>query len=139
MTRARIPAVAAALLAAACGGGAPSAPSPTSPPVVLTAASFDSVVLASQLPCLVEFYHPSCSHCQAMASTVNRLASDFAGRALVGTVNVQEQGALTQSYGVTAVPTFVFFQHGREVPPRQLGTTSYQALAGRLNALITAR
>jgi thioredoxin 1 len=74
-----------------------------------------------------------------MGPIVTRLATDFSGRALVGTVNTLEQGALTQSWGVTGVPTFVFFKNGQEVPPRQVGSTSYENLAGRLDALVAAR
>ncbi len=74
-----------------------------------------------------------------MGPIVTRLAADFSGRALVGTVNTLEQGELTHSWGVTGVPTFVFFKDGHEVPPRQVGTTSYEALAERLNALIASR
>jgi thioredoxin 1 len=72
-----------------------------------------------------------------MVPIVTRLASDFDGRALVGTVDVGAQPTLTRTYGVTGVPTFVFFKHGHEVS-RQVGTTSYQDLAAKLNALLAA-
>lgn len=70
-----------------------------------------------------------------MGPIVTRLASDFEGRALVGQVNVVEQAALTRAYGVTATPTFVYFKGGREVG-RQVGTTTYDDLAGKLQALV---
>ncbi len=72
-----------------------------------------------------------------MGPIVSRLAVDFRGRCTVGQVNVLEQGLLAQRYGVTAVPTFVFFKDGREVR-RQAGTTTYEDLAGKLEALIAA-
>ncbi len=70
-----------------------------------------------------------------MVPIVTRLAADFEGRALVGTVDVSVQGALSHEYGVTAVPTFVLFESGSEVS-RQVGTTSYEDLAAKLAALI---
>ncbi len=73
-----------------------------------------------------------------MVPIVTRLAADFDGRALVGTVDVVVQGGLSNEYGITAVPTFVFFKDGRELS-RQVGTTSYEDLAGKLEALATAR
>jgi thioredoxin 1 len=73
-----------------------------------------------------------------MVPIVTRLAGDFAGRALVATVDVTTQGALSNAYSVRAVPTFVFFKDGREVS-RQEGTTSYQDLAGKLQALLDGR
>lgn len=72
-----------------------------------------------------------------MGPIVTRLATDFDGRALVGQVNVLEQGALARSYGVSATPTFVYFKGGREVG-RQVGQTTYEDLAGRLQALLAS-
>jgi thioredoxin 1 len=72
-----------------------------------------------------------------MVPIVTQLATDFDGRALVGTVNVDNQGSLTRAYGITSVPTFVFFKNGREVS-RQSGTTTYADLAGKLQALLAA-
>jgi thioredoxin 1 len=72
-----------------------------------------------------------------MVPIVTQLASDFDGRALVGTVDVNTQAALTRDYGVTSVPTFVFFKNGREVS-RQSGTTTYEDLAAKLQALLAS-
>jgi thioredoxin 1 len=73
-----------------------------------------------------------------MVPIVTKLATDFDGRALVGTVDVNTQGGLTRAYGVGAVPTFVFFDNGREVS-RQSGSTTYDDLAGKLQALVATR
>jgi thioredoxin 1 len=72
-----------------------------------------------------------------MVPIVTQLASDFDGRALVGTVDVNAQGGLSRTYGITVVPTFVFFKNGREVS-RQTGTTTYEDLAGKLQALLAS-
>jgi thioredoxin 1 len=70
-----------------------------------------------------------------MVPIVTQLARNFDGRALVGAVDVTTQGGLALDYGVNAVPTFVFFKQGREVS-RQVGTTTYADLAGKLQALL---
>ena len=70
-----------------------------------------------------------------MVPIVTRLAADFDGRALVGTVDTSVERQLARDYGIAAVPTFVFFESGREVS-RQVGSTSYQDLAGKLEALL---
>lgn len=72
-----------------------------------------------------------------MVPIVTQLAAEFDGRALVGTVDVNTQAALTRNHGVALVPTFVFFKNGREAS-RQTGTTSYEDLAGKLQALVAA-
>jgi len=70
-----------------------------------------------------------------MVPIVTQLATDFQGRALVGTVDVNTQGSLTAAYTISSVPTFVFFKGGHEVS-RQSGTTTYADLAGKLQALL---
>jgi len=124
------------------GGGSPTAVSTPPAPggtavVVLDAASFDTRVLASPRPSLVEFWSPTCPACQTMVPIVERLAADFEGRALVGTVDVTRQPALTNAQRIAAVPTFVFFKGGAEAS-RQMGATSYEELAARLQALLAA-
>jgi thioredoxin 1 len=129
-----------------CGGGGggptrastPQAPGGASSAVVaLDAATFESRVLASPRPSLVEFWSPTCPACQSMVAIVERLASDFDGRAIVGTVDVSQQAALANGQRISAVPTFVFFRGGVEIS-RQVGSTSYDALAARLQSLVTA-
>jgi thioredoxin 1 len=70
-----------------------------------------------------------------MVPIVTRLATEYEGRALVGTVDVNTQSSLVRAYGVTLVPTFVFFKGGREVS-RQTGVTTYEDLAAKLQALV---
>jgi thioredoxin 1 len=72
-----------------------------------------------------------------MGPIVARLAADFDGRVLVGTVDASRQLSLVSAYGVSAVPTFIFFNKGGEVS-RLVGATSYEELAGRLQLLVTA-
>jgi thioredoxin 1 len=72
-----------------------------------------------------------------MVPIVTQVASDFDGRATVGTVDVTTQGSLSSTYGVARVPTFVFFKAGKEVS-RVLGTMSYAELAGQLQALLAS-
>jgi thioredoxin 1 len=70
-----------------------------------------------------------------MVPIVTRLAGDFSGRALVGTVDVTTQPALSNAHAIRVVPTFVFFKDGREIS-RQEGSTSYEDLSGKLQALL---
>jgi thioredoxin 1 len=70
-----------------------------------------------------------------MVPIVTRVAGDFEGRALVGTVDVTTQGSLASRYGVSLVPTFVFFRGGREAS-RVVGTMTYEDLSARVHALL---
>ncbi len=73
-----------------------------------------------------------------MVPIVTQLAADFDGRALVGTADVNTQASLTRAYGVSVVPTFVFFKNGREVS-RLVGEQPLAALEGAMRALTAGR
>jgi thioredoxin 1 len=70
-----------------------------------------------------------------MVPIVTRVAEEYEGRALVGTVDTRTQGSLTAAYGVNLVPTFVFFKNGREAS-RIVGAMTYEELAAQVQALV---
>ena len=86
---------------------------------------------------LVEFYHPTCSHCRAMEPVVEQLATDFQGRAVVGKVNVTTDQAVATAWGVRGYPTFIVVQDGQE-HSQWLGETSYDQLARMIRAALDA-
>jgi thioredoxin 1 len=122
-----------AVLACAGCGDTPTAPSGAV--VELNAGNFDQLIVGRSGAAMIEFFLPTCPHCQAMVSTVEQLAQNYSDRALVGRVDVSSQTGLSLTYQVTAVPTFVFFKHGREVS-RLVGEDSYAHLAAALDAAI---
>jgi thioredoxin len=134
--------IAALVGATGCGGGGGSATGPSDPAsgsavVALDSTTFEMQVLESSQPSLVEFWSPACRACQSMAPVVERLAADFQGRALVGSVDVTLQVALANDQRIGAVPSFLFFKGGAEVS-RLVGATSYEELAARIEALLSA-
>jgi thioredoxin 1 len=134
----RLGACAAALALLVCGGCGDKTTAPSdsdSAITALTGANFDALALQRSGAVMVEFYRPTCPHCQAMAPIVERLAKDYASRALVGQVNTDVASALPTRYQIEYVPTFVFFKNGREIS-RSVGETSYAALATALDAAI---
>lgn len=145
MRRGVLMAAAVALLAGGCGGGgsSPTAPTPAPAPaapskvVALDSGNFEGLVLAGPRPSVVEFHLPTCPYCLAMVPILTRVAEEYEGRALVGTVDGSTQISLARAYGVNLVPTFVFFKNGREVS-RIVGAMTYEELAGRLQALVVA-
>lgn len=74
-------------------------------------------------PVLVDFHADWCPPCRAMAPTLEQVARDTAGRAIVGKVNVDEHGDLAGSFGVQSIPTIVVLRGGRETQ-RFVGVTS---------------
>jgi len=77
-----------------------------------------------------------CAVCEAMAPIVAELATEFRGRAVIGTLDEERNRALLHQYmDFPMHPTFLFFKGGEAVD-RVAGSTSREDLAKRLNALI---
>lgn len=89
-----------------------------------TNENFDSEVMNSDLPVLIDFYADWCGPCKMMAPVVESIAEKYAGKAKVGKVNVDEQEELAAKFGVMSIPTFVFIKNGQKVNQAIGGMTS---------------
>ncbi len=77
--------------------------------------SFQKKVLQSDGVCLVDFYSDSCPPCRALAPTIEKLAADYAGKAVIGKVNCDTNYDLAVQYNITAIPAVLIFQNGKVV------------------------
>ncbi len=102
--------------------------------LTLTEANFKREVLESSKPVLVDFWAAWCAPCRAIAPAIDDLASEFEGSAKVAKVNVDEQPALAESFGIRSIPTVLFFQNGKVVD-QAIGAVPKKVLAGKLSAL----
>lgn len=80
--------------------------------ITLTADNFESEVVNSDIPVLVDFWAPWCGPCRMIAPALDALAAEAAGKATVGKINVDEQPDLAQQYGVMSIPTLIVFIKG---------------------------
>ncbi len=101
----------------------------------LAQADFDAQVLRSERPVLVDFYAPWCGPCNTLAPTVAKLADDFAGRATVAKVNVDEASQLASRFRVEGIPTLLFFKNGKLVDS-VVGLASEKELRSKLETLL---
>ena len=88
--------------------------------IPVTDQTFESEVLKSGTPVLVDFWAPWCGPCRAVASTVDAIASEFSGRLKVAKLNTDESGEIAMKLGVTSIPTLMVFKNG-EMVERVLG------------------
>lgn len=83
--------------------------------VEITDANFDELVLESDKPVLVDFWAAWCGPCMAIGPTLEALADEYAGKIVVGKLNVDENRQVPMNFHITSIPTVLIFKGGEMV------------------------
>ena len=97
----------------------------------ITATNFEKEALQSPLPVLLDFWAPWCGPCRMLAPELKALADEYAGRVVVGKVNVDEEPELAAAFRVASIPTVVVIRDGKVVRT-SVGYKPKEALAALL-------
>jgi len=81
----------------------------------LTDASFETEVLKSEVPTLVDFWAVWCGPCKQIAPMVDALADEYKGRLKVAKIDVDHNQIVAQQYSVRSIPTLLIFKGGKVV------------------------
>jgi thioredoxin 1 len=81
----------------------------------VTDSMWDSDVLKSATPVLVDFWAQWCGPCRAMGPLVDRLASEMGGKLKVMKLNTEDNSEVPARYGITSIPTFLLIKNGQVV------------------------
>jgi len=101
--------------------------------LTFTDATFDSDVLRSDVPVLVDFWAEWCGPCRMMSPTIDNIAAEYAGKAKVGKLNVDDNGQTAMRYNVRGIPTLLLFKGGKVVDQR-VGAVGKDEVQKMLNA-----
>ena len=96
---------------------------------VVTKENFDSFVKQNAKPVLLDFWAAWCGPCRMLAPELKALADEYAGRVVVGKVNVDEQGALAEMHGIMSIPTLVVYKNGVKTAQAVGGKSAEEILA----------
>ncbi|HLU65266.1 MAG TPA: thioredoxin [Kofleriaceae bacterium] len=83
--------------------------------IELSDDNFESEVLKSDQPALVDFWAVWCGPCRQIAPTVEALATEYKGRLKVGKMNIDQHQIVPQQYGIRSIPTLLVFKGGQVV------------------------
>ena len=100
-------------------------------PVHLTDATFQRVIGGTDVPVLVDFYADWCGPCKMMAPSVDRLARETVGSALIAKLDTDASPRTAQQFQIRGIPTSIVFRGGREAA-RQTGAVPFETLRGML-------
>ena len=103
--------------------------------VAITADNFDEQVLKADIPVIVDFWAEWCGPCKALAPVIDAIAEEYKEKIKVFKLDVQSEAALASKYGVSSIPTLLFFKGG-EIADRIVGLRPKNDIVGRIDPLL---
>lgn len=107
------------------------------PTIEVNEANFQAEVLNSAQPVVVDFWAEWCGPCKMLGPVLDEVAAEQNGKAKVAKVNIDENSALAERYGIRSIPTLLYFTGG-EVRKQTVGVVSKKTIVSTLEAVSMA-
>lgn len=105
--------------------------------VELTAANWESEVVQSDKPVMVDIWAPWCGPCRMLTPVVEKVADQFAGKVKVGKLNMDDNQEIAIRYGVSAIPVLLFFPGGSgDAEQKMVGLQQEGVIVKELNRML---
>jgi thioredoxin 1 len=104
------------------------------PTIETSEANFETDVLKSTVPVIVDFWAPWCGPCKMLAPVLDEIATEQGNRVKIAKVNVDENSALASQYKIQGIPTLLYFANG-EVRTQIVGVASKKAILAKLDTI----
>jgi len=101
--------------------------------LTLTDSNFKDTVLNSDKVSIVDFWAVWCGPCKMIAPSIEELAKEYEGTAVIGKLNVDENPQVSTEYGIRSIPTILFFKNGKIVD-KQVGVVPKSVIESKLKA-----
>ena len=106
--------------------------------IQITGTNFETEVLNSTQPVIVDFYADWCGPCKMIAPALEEIAAENQGKVKIAKVGVDEEPELAQRYSIQSLPTLLYFQGG-EVVNQLIGAASKKVILGKLESAAAVR
>ena len=104
-------------------------------PITITDANFESEVIKSNIPVLIDFWATWCGPCKAIAPIVEDLAKEYDGKVKIGKVDVDDNQQTAIKYGIRSIPTLLIMKNGK-VNDTIVGAVPKAQIVQKLNAAL---
>lgn len=81
----------------------------------ITDQNFDSVVMNSDVPVLVDFWAPWCGPCKMLTPIIEEIAEEYEGKVVFGKLNIDDNPKVASVYGIVSIPTILFVKDGKVI------------------------